>query len=191
MLRLSEGTASAGTMTARKGPKPRPLADRFWARVKKSEDSCWLWTGARSSNGYGKIGGANRSNDYTHRVAWTLAHGEIPEGLFVCHRCDVKLCVRPDHLFLGTLQDNHADMTNKGRNFSGEPCSAVNRGSRNNRAILTEAQATEIRELRASGAMTQRAVADRYGVSPSAVRFIERGETWRHVSPARPQTADA
>lgn len=90
------------------------VIERFWSHVVKS-DGCWIWTaGTYKHGGYGLISIGDR-NHRTHRVAWILANGEIPEGLFVCHHCDNPPCVRPDHLFLGTNLDNMRDSNQKGR----------------------------------------------------------------------------
>ena len=95
-------------------PRPvRPVADRLWERVDRSGD-CWLWTGAITGVGYGHIYADGRLA-YTHRLAYELTYGPIPEGLFVCHHCDNPPCCRPEHLFLGTAQDNQSDMAAKGR----------------------------------------------------------------------------
>lgn len=102
-------------------PKPT-LEQFFWSRVNKNGPipehrpelgPCWLWTGG-ATRGYGCVpveGKHQRSN----RVSWVMANGPIPDGLYVCHHCDVTLCVRPSHLFLGTMADNVADMVSKGR----------------------------------------------------------------------------
>src|SRR5215471_12210203 len=91
-----------------------PLADRFWAKVAKSE-SCWLWRGGVNPGGYGTIFDPTKGHVVSaHRVAWKLTYGSYPE-LFVLHTCDVRHCVRPDHLWLGTQLDNMRDCSVKGR----------------------------------------------------------------------------
>jgi hypothetical protein len=87
--------------------------ERFMRKVVKG-DGCWLWTGAPAQWGYGQFGMANK-HWLAHRVSWFFHNGPIPDGMFVCHRCDVPLCVNPDHLFLGTHQDNMDDMRAKRR----------------------------------------------------------------------------
>ena len=100
----------------------RPLEDRFWPKVQKSE-GCWFWiAGGDGPDGYGRIreGRAGSRFLLAHRVAWELTYGPIPDGLFVCHHCDNRRCVRPDHLFLGTADDNNKDMQRKGRASHGD-----------------------------------------------------------------------
>ena len=158
-----------------------PLAERFWARVEKS-DGCWLWTGAiQSSTGYGRIARGDPSAkpriEGAHRVAYELQCGPIPAGTSVLHTCDRRACCRGSHLFLGTAKDNSADMYAKGRNIMG----AVHRGEASVSSILSEQQ---VREILASQD-THKALGLRFGVAPATIKAVRDGITWKHVGPAR------
>lgn len=88
----------------------------FWGRALIG-DGCWEWQGSRMGGAYGRVH-VQRRGRYAHRVAWELTNGPIPDGLVVCHHCDNPPCVRPDHLFLGTVQDNTDDKMRKGRHVA-------------------------------------------------------------------------
>lgn len=96
------------------------LECRFWSKVEVTEnpDDCWNWKAkAKSGHGYGIFNlGDHQSN--AHRVSWMLSNGPIPDGLFVCHKCDNPRCCNPNHLFLGTPKDNTDDMNRKGRGWN-------------------------------------------------------------------------
>ena len=91
-----------------------PLETKFWKYVNKT-DGCWLWTGKARREGYGAVGWPKTIS--AHRLSWGLHNGPIPAGLWVLHKCDVRLCVRPDHLFLGTNLDNMRDRIKKRRGY--------------------------------------------------------------------------
>ena len=93
-----------------------PMETRFWSHVNKTR-SCWLWTGNKRPNGYGRIGFPGRGGGAisVHRYSFLLHNGQIPKGMCVLHKCDVRLCVNPFHLFLGSEKDNVMDRERKGR----------------------------------------------------------------------------
>lgn len=151
-----------------------PLADKFWPRVRKT-DGCWLWAGARIAKGYGTFGHHNRTL-YAHRVSWEVHHGPIPAGLWVLHHCDTPACVRPDHLFLGTAQDNSDDMKAKRRHHG-----PGIRGEAHYRAKLTAADVRAIRARYVAGGVSHLALAEQYGVAePTIFRIVHR-RSWTHV----------
>ena len=86
----------------------------FLSRVNKT-NACWLWNGASVEHGYGRLRLFGKLV-YAHRLSWELYRGPIPTNMCVLHRCDTRLCVNPEHLFLGTRIDNNHDRTTKGRN---------------------------------------------------------------------------
>jgi hypothetical protein len=91
------------------------LIKRFNQKYTEKESGCWIWTGSISPTGYGRI--TNNGNQHqAHRISYKIFNGEFDQSLFVCHKCDVRNCVNPNHLFLGTNQDNMIDMVKKGRN---------------------------------------------------------------------------
>jgi hypothetical protein len=183
------------------GNRPVPLHLRFWTKVDKSgANGCWIWTAARSSHGYGKIGGPSRRILKAHRVAWELVHGSIPEGFLVCHHCDNPPCVNPDHLYLGTHKDNSRDMVVRGRakRYQGPPPTGdrhgsrtmphrVARGSRNGFSKLTERDAQWVWALRALGYQYAE-IAAVFGVSTATVSRILRRKNWTHVDPPASRT---
>lgn len=172
-----------------------PLPERFWPRVEKT-DGCWLWTGPRRRDGYGRIKLAGKDTT-AHRVAWIMLFGPIPSGVEVCHRCDVKLCVRPDHLYLGThalnMRDasDHGLFAHKGQGRHGNHArgerhgtkthpESVARGAAHYKAKLTEAQAIEIKRRRLAGEPLA-VLAQEFGVTMALVSGIARGRVWSHL----------
>jgi hypothetical protein len=142
----------------------RAGGERFWARVPRGE-GCWIWPGARQPNGYGRVAFWGRAV-FAHRLAYELTYGPIPPGMQVCHRCDNRACVRPEHLFLGTQRENEDDKVAKGRQWS----------------TLTPTDVREIRRLYAAGDLSQQAIANRFGVWQATISVIVRRKVWRHLA---------
>lgn len=149
---------------------------RLLSQVERA-DGCWEWRG-RKVRGYGvmNVHRGDRATKYVrytmlrvHRYMYSEFVGPIPNGALVCHRCDNRSCVNPDHLFVGTPADNSRDMVRKGRQA---------RGVRNSQSKLTPG---DVRAIRASP-LSLRAIADRYGMSPSQMHRIRAGLSWTHVS---------
>lgn len=137
-----------------------------WARranTSQGADSCWLWMGSTKDGRYGAFNGTR-----AHRAAWSLFRFPIPNGLHVLHRCDVPLCVNPEHLFLGTIQDNASDRVAKGRQSKGEHRPT---------AKLSLAQVGEVKSLVGRG-MKLREVASRFGIHNSHVSRICNRKRW-------------
>jgi len=187
----------------------RDPKERFMEKVDKRPGECWEWLASRYSSGYGmfyyesKLRGA-------HRVSWLLFHGEIPLGKMVCHTCDNKTCVSPDHLFIGTQTDNMRDSARKGRNGSqthpekrprgdkhwthmnperlarGKRSGAathpetIRKGELNGSAKLTEQQVLEIRDLVSTGVL-RKIVAKWYDVTPTTISGITKRKLWKHI----------
>lgn len=136
---------------------------------KRFKTSCILWDKAVNSSGYGVLW-TNGKMEYAHRKAYTDTKGDIPKGQFVCHSCDNKLCINPEHLFIGSPKENSSDMVNKNRQA---------KGVKTNHAKLSEDIVLQIRELYKS--MSSRAVAAVFGISKTNVLDIINKRIWKHV----------
>ena len=136
-------------------------------------DSCWLWRGYIQETGYG-IFIINGQNYKAHRVSFFLANGRIDDQLLVLHRCDVRACVNPKHLFQGTPKDNSQDAVRKGRNTKLF-------GEQNGKHKPTVAQVKAIRRLGRNHVMQLRTIARNYGISEATVSYIVHGGRWDHV----------
>jgi predicted small metal-binding protein len=163
------------------------IQERFWAKVDKvsgippshnpSVGKCWIWTATLHhtirppEHRYGKFI-MNKKRVLAHRVAWLTTDGEIPEDMCVLHKCDNPRCVRPDHLFLGTMKDNSDDMIKKGRRVN-------HVGSQHGMAILNEDQVRRIKALipKMSGCK----IAKMFNMTKHTIYNIKHGKQWKHV----------
>lgn len=171
-------TVSIGTNAGCHSANLAGLAQRFWAKVRRGGDGeCWLWAASTTGSGlpYGQFAlpreGGRQGHCYAHRMAWLLTHGAIPDGLKVCHRCDVPTCCNPKHLFLGTQAENLADCRAKHRMPS------VRRGKK----LSIAARASIVSQLRAGARQVDLAAA--HGVSKSIIcRLAAQGRHARTVA---------
>lgn len=165
---------------------------RLNRKILKTQDGCWVFTGSKDRYGYGWFMGAGEKK--AHRASYAIHVAAVPEGMSVLHRCDVRDCVNPEHLFIGTNADNTRDCIQKGRGKFGARGvrNGMNThpekrspGSKNGSAMLTEAAVLEIRVRRARGESCA-SLGIAFGVGPAAIGHISRRETWKHVGGPTP-----
>lgn len=165
--------------------KRMPIEDRFWKYLDvRGPDDCWLWAAYVNPDGYGTLakGRGLVGNLKIHRLSYTINVGPIPDGLYVCHRCDVRHCGNPKHLFLGTHLDNMRDRDEKGRNPG-------LRGEKNHSSLLTD---EDVHSIRASYGKKEASIAQLaalHAVSYSTIALILAFKTWTHL-PLQADEAD-
>lgn len=164
------------------------LPVRLSNKIKNAGD-CWIWTGTKNKGGYGQFGSDGKIVS-VHRYVWKYFNGGILNGLFVLHKCDVRNCVNPDHLFLGTAKDNAVDKVSKGRGAKGKRSGrhthpeSVPRGENHSNSKLTQIQVDEIRNYYRKGkrggdkGYSQTVLAKRYSVSQQQIGKIVNRKSW-------------
>lgn len=146
---------------------------RFWGHVEKL-DSCWEWRGSLNAYGYGRLGitvDGVKMRYPSHRLSWAIHYGIIPDGMFVCHKCDNRMCVNPEHLFIGTQVENMHDMVKKNRQSKGEG---------HGRSKATIKNVIAIRRMRKDGYSFSE-IARKFSLSIKGVWLIATGEKWKIV----------
>lgn len=144
--------------------------ERFAKKYLVSESGCWIWTAGKWRGGYGQFNWTpGKQSMGAHRAAFLLHVGPIPDGLLVCHSCDVPACVNPSHLFLGSCSDNHKDRNEKGRQAKME---------QHGRAKLSVKKAEEIRFLYSLGTYSHRRLGRAYSVAHTQIGRVLRDERW-------------
>ncbi len=154
--------------------KPVDPRDQLYRRIDvNAVTHCWNWTGSLTVKGYGQFKNKKFGPNLmaASRASWLIHNGPISKGLFVCHKCDNRKCVNPDHLFLGTQKQNMEDCVAKVR---------INRGERRPQSKLTELDVREMRGLRRLGWSWEKLMV-KYDVSKNCVRSATIGQTWAHI----------
>ena len=148
--------------------------------IPEPNSGCWLWFRGLGSDGYGNISakrpGVKFRAQKTHRMAWELFKGPIPSDMCVLHRCDVRSCVNPDHLFLGTRHDNDADMRAKNRHSPTPGERGNTRGEQNAQAKLREG---DVADIRRRSTENWKVLAKEYGVNHRTIWKVRTGRSWR------------
>lgn len=155
-------------ITVKRNFKGLSIEERFMKFIDKSENGCWIWNGHLSEKGYGKFNIKSKQR-IAHRVSYELFNGELKEGFFVCHQCDNPSCVNPEHLFLGTPENNVQDMLNKNRQAKGEKIA---------RSKLTWNDVQEIRRLWNTGKYLYVDLARKFDYSAQNITKIIQNEIW-------------
>ena len=132
---------------------------------------CWNWKMAKNSRGYAEIS-HNAKKERANRISYQAFKGEVPSHLFICHTCDNPACVNPDHLYIGTHQNNVDDKLKRNKQPRGEEIKL---------AKLTEKDILKIRELWEKRYMSQQKIADQFGVIQTTISRIVLRQTWKHI----------
>jgi len=156
------------------------LRNKLLKNIEISQSGCWEWKGKFRDNGYGVFTVFKKKIQSCHRASWLIHNGEIPKGLYVCHKCDNKKCCNPDHLYLGTALQNTKDAIERGLFPNGPNKKKGKVGSKNIKAKLNENDVLDIKKLIVNNEKT-RDIAERYNVSKSTILSIRKGKTWTHL----------
>lgn len=163
----------------------KTLLERFTEKYVVDPGGCWLWTAYRHALGYGHFR-VGRKLTAAHRFAYTAYVGEIPEGMDVCHTCDVRHCVNPKHLWLGTAKENVRDMWVKGR--APDRASPNYRGHKRpdnpvrNRVMLGKLSPAQVIEIRTTSERPS-SLARRFNVDPAVISHVRAGRTYKDIQP--------
>lgn len=174
--------------------------EKFWANIDKSGPApshrpelgpCWIWTAGKSDTGYGEIHqGKGLPKISTHRLSWKIHFGEIPEGKRVLHKCDVRACIRPDHLWVDTQRANILDALEKGRlepqrqtfkRLWREKWAGVRCGENIHCSKLTKEKVIKIRKMYDGKNSTTIHLAAMFGVSIASIYDVVKRRTWKHI----------
>ncbi len=151
------------------------ILKRFNEKVEKSEN-CWIWKGFVNPQGYGTFKLNDRSIT-AHRASWIIHNGEIPVKMYICHKCDIKSCVNPDHLYIGTAKDNVRDAIERGQHPKGPNKKKGSPGEKNIKAKLN---LEKVEFIRKNISMSIKELSEKFKVSETTILNIRKGKTWSY-----------
>ena len=153
----------------------KTFEQRLEGKWREDENGCHIWTGTKNGDGYGELRFGKHIRK-VHRLRYAHTYGPIPEWLLCCHKCNVKACINPEHIYLGTDQQNADDSKRAGTHL------IKRRGTDHHNTTLGEADVLEIRRLYAAGSRTTRAeLARLFNVTTATIGNIVNRKTWRHI----------
>lgn len=155
----------------------KTASERFHKKYRKQQNGCWEWTAYTNSFGHGRFW-FNNKLVVASRFSYELHNGLIPDGMFVCHKCDNSKCVNPEHLFVGTPKDNIKDCIDKHRNCP----PPVHIGEGHHKAKLKNDDIIKIRNLYQAGGVSQRELARLFKISQPVVMKIVNRKLWKHIA---------
>ncbi len=158
----------------------RAVSERFWSGCTRKESGCWEWNRSRNSHNYGRFSVGQKTYS-AHRYAMVFLFGSIPDGMFVCHRCDNPCCVSPFHLYIGTRWQNARDMVTRNRHRWKRARRLDIAGENSMFAVLTEAKVLAMRRMYVPHEVGFQLIAKKFGVSKRAAMSAIKGKTWKHI----------
>lgn len=156
--------------------REKNIGERFFGKLSFGISDCWFWDGCIDEIGYGRLGKYDGENK-AHRISWKLFKGEIPKGMKVLHSCDIRCCVNPDHLFLGTQKDNVRDMMSKKRDRFCKP----RKGELNSLSKLTDKKVLAMRCMYELEDISFKSLAERFGISTMTAYRAVTKQAWSHL----------
>lgn len=153
----------------------KTVSDKFFEKIAYGMSDCWYWIGCKDSSGYGRVLGTKEN--FAHRLSWRLFHGEIPEEKKVLHKCDVRCCVNPEHLFIGTQKENMIDASLKGKLLN----RTILFGEKNPMRKLSGEDVMKMRQIYSKGNTSYKRISKEFNISTMTAYRAINNQSWSHI----------